>query len=299
MLLGIATSLARARSGSRAEVSEKKIRGMVEELIDLRESLDYHILDPEGLPAITGSIEFEKPIPLPRTVHFAIYDRNLWVVLDTQKMSLKKLEFVDGGSYKVRATFEVCGVDGVDYEMKSSYYSTVEGLTLLYHDNVYRELMGGRAKVEGGELNDFLSFVDGAVRAVVQSGGHELVSPREMFRKYFDASGSGRYGIFYAKDWEAIIFITDYVGPHDEDYIGVVAKKNGVYIALFDLLQQPVDYVGIDYIKESKYRITASTLSKSPLAPTLIKLVREGVKYLNEYVELAKIVFLGAKAFAT
>lgn len=292
-------SLAAVKTEKQVKTTLKELKSMIKELENLRENLDYHILDPEESLGFVGSIEFEKPVPVNTLFQQSTYSRELSVIMNTNKMWLKKLEFFNDKSYKVLATFNFKGVDGDVYEGNFTIQTLVEGLALLYQDNVYREFTGGRVKVEGSELNDFLNFVDNAVKDVVQSGAHTLLTPRELFRKHHEATGKGDYMIFHAKDWRLITFVTDFVGPHDEDYVGIVVKKDGIYITFYDLYLHPVDVVGIDSIKESRYKITSSTLAKSPLAPTLVKLVKDSVKYLNEYAELAKVVFLGVKAYVT
>jgi len=279
--------------------SQKEIKNMIKELDNLRDSLDYHVLDPEGLPSIRGSIEFVNPVPLSNVVWMIPFNRELNVLVGVNRVWLKKLEFFNDMSYRARAVLKVSTVDNEDIEPVIAYRSSVEALTLLYHENAYRELTGGQTKIEGSELADLLQFMDGIVKAVAQSGLNKVADAREVFRKYHEATGYGEYSIFELKDWRTINFITDYVGPLNEDFVGISYKKKDPYIIFYNAVLEPVDVIGIDSIKESKYRITMATLSKSPLMPSLIKTVKEGVKYLNEYMELAKLVFLGVKAYVT
>lgn len=279
--------------------SQKEIKNMIKELDDLSDSLDYHVLDPEGLPSIRGSIEFANPVPISNVVWMAPYGRELNVLVGANRVCLKKLEFFNNMSYRARAVLKVSTVDDEDVEPVIAYRSSVEALAMLYHENAYRELAGGQAKIEGGELADLLQFMDGIVKTVAQSGLDKMASAREVFRKYYEATGYGEYSIFELKDWRTINFITDYVGPLNEDFVGISYRKGDHYIIFYNAVLEPVDVIGIDYIKESRYRITMASLTKSPLMPSLIKTVKEGVKYLNEYMELAKLVFLGVKAYVT
>jgi len=277
----------------------KEIKNVINSLVGLAQSVDYHILDPEGLPPITGTIEFEKPVPIPKTVQFAVYNRNLWILVNTNKVLLKRIEFIDDQYYKVFVAFDVKSMDGSKIEMYHKYSSIVEGIALLYHDNPRMELLSGRVKIEGDNLKEFLRFVDTALNEVVQSSEHVHMSPRDLFRRYHEVTGKGNSSIFAWSDLSAMYVITDYVGSYDEEYIGFeVRKKSDVYLILCNATQDPVDVIGIDYLKESMYRISSATLARLPVANTLVQLVDEGSKLFANYMELAKLVFLGVKAYA-
>jgi len=276
----------------------REIKDAINSLVELTEGIDYHILDPDGLPPITGAVEFEKPVPIPKTVHFATYERNIWAMVNTNKMFLKKVEFMDDQYYKVLAMFIARDVDGYEIEVIYKYFSVVEGIALLYHDNPRTEIINGRAKIEGDNLKEFLKFVDTALNEIIQSGEHVHMSPRDVFRRQYELTRKGSYAIFNWSDLDSVFFITDYVGSYDEEYIGFKIKKKNVYLVLCDASQMPVDLISIDYIKDSMYKISSSTLARLPVADILIRLASEGSKLFVDYVELAKLVFLGVKTYA-
>jgi len=264
------------------------IKSAVNRLVELTRNTRYYITDPAGL-SVFGAVEFEKPVPIPRTVRIDVYDRRMLVVVDTKKLFLKRVEFNKEGYYKVEATFISRTADETDVEVFKSYYSYVEGVTLLYHENPRKEILEGRAKIEGDELKEFLMFVDAAIDEVVRSGSHAHISPKDALW------GSDMLWV----GWDSVCVLTDYTGLLDEDFIGLeVRKERDVYLALFDAALRPVALVGIDYFKESMFKISSTTLSRLPVAQILARLADESAKVVNDYLELAKIVRLGVGAYA-
>jgi len=295
------------RTERKARVTEKDIKALVREMQALPETLnlDFHIVDPKELLPPEGVVEFERPVPLRHVVQISPDSREIFVVVNTNKMRLLRLEFGGGDSmYRTKATFLVSDSEGWETEIKYNYITTVEGLTLLFHDALYKELKEGRARISGNELENLVNFVDASIKELVRSGEHRLITPRDTFRNYNETTRVGSSDIFIFKDWCRIAFVTDFTGPDNEEYIGIEMARpryteSGVYVTLLDRFQKIVNIIGIGAVKAAPYKIEPSRLAKLPVAPILLKLKNDGVKLLNDYLELSKLVFLGVRAYVS
>lgn len=288
-----------ARRSGTGEVTQKELKRIISEFERIPKEVTYHVVDPAEFAHLTGKIEFREPVPIRNTLQMHVFDRKLSIFVNTDKLFLKSIEFFDDPFQKVVAIFEVRRPESKPMDVKFNYATYVEGLTLLYHDEVYRAYREGRAEISPPDFKEFLQLLDELVNTVSQSQEANMFSAQELFREYHRNSGVGDSFIFNYGDWRRFEIITDWGGTPYIEFVGLTNIDGHPYLVLYDTSLSPVDVVGIESTWHASYRIKLSTLAKLPIAGVIKSLYEDGKRVLNKYIEQTKYMFLGVKAYAT
>lgn len=293
--------------------STKKFLDMLDNIKSLTKSLMLHVVDPAEFSGVHGVIEFSEPAPLRDTVFMNPNSGALVTVVDSEKLFLDKITFYKKLS---QAMIRVCSPTGHCTKYVVQYSSSVEGLALLFHDGVYSSYRAGRATISSQELAELLSFLDVFVRDIDRNldETYRQISAQKMFREYHEQTRSGN-DLIFSTGWSSLEIVTDWYYPNVArhllrsqrsetlEFIGIKATKWKTSISLYDKYinsRISID-VSVDVNKEveAKYRLSPLFLGKLPVTDTLVRAYTRGRKVLDDYLELAKRVFLAVKAYVT
>lgn len=279
-------------------VAQSELKNIIASFKELPSSIKLHILDPAEITGISGRVEFTEPVPVRSTVFIDPANRGLTLIVNSNKLFLKSVEFLDGGVVRTIAEFEVHPLTGPPSEFRAKYSTYVEGLSLLFHNEAYAAYKAGQVDVQSPELGDFLAFLDIAIQDIAQRPENRLYTAKDVFGQYHANTRIGEFLIFESGAWKAFEFVTDWRGD-DVEFLGLALIDGHPYLTLYNVFLDRVDSVGIEAMKSANYRLKLSTLARLPVANTIKELYVSGKEVLNNYFELNKLVFLGVKASVT
>ena len=271
------------------------IRRVVRDFKEYVRTIKMHPLDPEEVN-IGGKIVFTKPLPLRKAVFLEPFSKEIKVVTEASELFIDTIEFIPDNIYVKAEVGLLTSENGETVGTRITCRSYVDALTLFFMLNGYEMLATEHAQADE-EVKTFIAAVHAAIEDILRKGVDKYLDAREVFYSAYKSGNSGYYAIFEYGDWESASFMFEWNGFYDEKYVGLDYYNGRVYIGIYDAYLTPINTVGIDSLGGAKYKIKSSTLKQLPIGEKLVENYFEGKKLLKEYFELAKLVFLGVKAY--